>query len=103
MEDFLMFRRMITPIFIHIFFWIGVAVCVLLGLIAIVAGAASGGREGGGAVVLGGLFWLFVGPILVRIYCEVLIIFFRIYDTLKDIREAVDKSSAAPGGEIPRP
>ena len=33
MEDFLKFKRMITPIIIQILFWIGVVLCVIGGLV----------------------------------------------------------------------
>ena len=85
MNDFLAFRKMITPVVIQIIFWIGAAICVLGGLITMIAGAAS--NYGGGAQVLGGLFMMILGPLMVRIYCELLIIMFRIHDRLVDIRD----------------
>jgi len=87
MSDFLAFRRMVTPIIIQIVFWIGVAVCVISGLIAMVSGAAS--QFGGGAQILIGLLLLVVGPIVVRIYCELLILLFRMNETLTDIKSSL--------------
>ena len=72
MNDFLAFRKMITPMVIQILFWIGVAVCVLGGLVTMIGGATS--SRGGGAAVLSGLVMLVLGPLAVRIYCELLII-----------------------------
>ncbi len=85
MEDFLKFKRMITPIIIQILFWIGVAVSILGGLISIVGGV--GAHQGGGAMVLAGLLWIFLGPILCRVYCEILVVAFSINDTLREIRD----------------
>ena len=87
MSDFLAFRRMVTPIIIQIVFWIGVAVCVISGLIAMVSGATS--QFGGGAQILIGLLLLVGGPIVVRIYCELLILLFRMNETLTDIKNAL--------------
>lgn len=41
-----------------------------------------------------GLVWMVVGPILVRVYCELLILGFRVYDVLVDIRDG--RHGAAP-------
>jgi len=90
MNDFLTFRKMITPIIIQVIFWIGVVLCVLGGLGAMIAGAAA--EYGGGGQVLGGLFLLVLGPLCVRIYCELLILLFRMNDTLTEI-----KNNTAPG------
>lgn len=39
------------------------------------------------APILLGLVMIIVGPIIIRIYCEVIIIFFKIYEVLKEIRD----------------
>jgi hypothetical protein len=79
MNDFLSFRKMITPVFIQVIFWIAVAMCVIAALISMVS-------PGGFAGILSGLLMLVIGPFVVRIYCELLIIMFRIYDELVAIR-----------------
>lgn len=89
MEDFLKFRKMITPVIIQILFWIGVAGSVLGGLIVI---ATSFGRYGSGAAgFLGGLLMLVLGPVFVRVYCEILILLFKINESLVDIKENLQK------------
>lgn len=82
--DFLSFRRMITPLIIQVLFWIGVVVSVIAGLIMIVAGAVD--DYGGGEQVLIGLTVFVLGPIVVRIWCELLILFFRMNETLTEIK-----------------
>ena len=93
MQEFLSFRRMITPVIIQILFWVGVVLCVLGGLISIIQGASA--HYGGGGAVLGGLLTMLLGPVLVRVYCEILIIFFRINETLSDIRNNTSKAQSA--------
>ena len=66
-------------------FWIGVAICVIGGIIGIVSGLNS--RYGGGSEVFTGLMMLILGPLVVRIYCELLIIIFRIHETLVEIKK----------------
>ncbi|MHB8157273.1 MAG: DUF4282 domain-containing protein, partial [Desulfocucumaceae bacterium] len=66
-------------------FWIGIAVCVISGRITIVTGVSS--RYGGGAEILSGLLIIVIGPLFVRVYCELLIILFRINQTLSEIKD----------------
>ena len=88
MEDYLSFRKMITPLIIQILFWVGVAGSVIMGLVTI---GSSFGRYGGGMQFLIGLLIIIIGPIVTRIYCELLILFFRMYDTLNDIKASLTK------------
>lgn len=77
MNDFLSFRKFITPLFIQIIFWLFVIMVVIAGLISMFQG---------GAAIFSGLIMIIVGPLFVRMYCELLILFFRIYDELVAIR-----------------
>jgi hypothetical protein len=77
MQDLLSFNRMITPVFIHAIYWIGIAAVILAGL-AVIAGGGN---------ILKGLLAMVVGLIVVRVGCEVLIVLFRINDNLAAIRE----------------
>lgn len=80
--EFLTFRRMVTPVIIQVIFWIGVVVCVLTGL----AQLAMAINIGSIVAFLMALGTLIIGPIMVRVYCELLILLFRIYDTLQEIK-----------------
>lgn len=77
MQDFLAFRKFITPLFIQIIFWIGVAVYVIGGIVTI--------SQGGSAALMGVLIIL-IGPIFWRIWCELLMVIFQIYGELVKIR-----------------
>ncbi len=77
MDDFISFRRMLTPTVIQLLFWLGVAACVIGGFVMLARGA-----------VLMGIIYIILGPIAVRVYCELLIVIFRINDTLTDILHA---------------
>jgi len=88
-NDFLKFRKMITPAIITILFWVGAAISVLSGLFMM---GSSFGRFGGGAgTFFAGLLTLLLGPIVVRIYCEILILFFRMNETLTEIKHGLEK------------
>ncbi len=90
MLDFLTFRRMITPIIIQVLFWIGVVVVIGAGCIAIAASLAGirapgTGQETSGGAIIGGIALILFGPIVLRIYAEVLMVLFRINETLTDV------------------
>ena len=75
MNEFLTFRKMITPVIIQILFWVGVAVAVIGGIVGLARGDVSG------------IFMILLGPVLVRIYCEILIVMFRILEGIQQIAQ----------------
>ena len=82
MQDFLSFRKMITPTLAIVLFWVGVVVCVFMGVTLLVTGGA--GTQAGVALLL-------LGPLLVRVHCEILVLVFRVYEVLVDIKGNTDK------------
>lgn len=88
-EKFIRFDKMITPTIIKILFWIGVALSVLSGLGFIIAGMNS--YYGGGIQVFTGLLVIVIGPLVVRVYCELLIIFFKMHESLREIKTLLNK------------
>jgi hypothetical protein len=83
MKEFLHFDKMITTSIIKFIFWIGAGLTILTGLIFMITGVVF---DGGGLLVLFGLLTIVFGPIVVRIYCELLIIFFKIHEALQDLK-----------------
>lgn len=93
-KSFLSFERMITPIIIKILFYIGL-IGSLIGGIVVFFGAIIGGITDGsaGAIIgglllglIGGVLVIFLGILTTRIYAELLILIFRINETLTDIK-----------------
>jgi hypothetical protein len=74
MNEYLTFEKMIAPVVIQILFWIGVVGVVISGLVTLFS-----------ASFISGLLIIILGPIVVRVYCEVLLVFFRILDNLREI------------------
>jgi hypothetical protein len=70
---------MITPVIIQVLFWIGVIVIVGFSLTILITGDEAWTR------VLG-VVYLILGPIMWRVWCEIMILMFRISETLTDIR-----------------
>jgi hypothetical protein len=87
MMDFLSFRRMLIPYLVQIVFWCGTALCVFAGVM-IWAGRATTPTFGGMRVegrFLGGLVILLGGPLVLRLWCEVAVVFFRMNETLTEM------------------
>jgi len=90
MGDILAFRRMITPIIIQIVFWIGIVGILVLGIAAIVDGISN--ESDVGEVIVVGVLILILGPIIWRVFCEILILTFRIIETLADLRNIIKEN-----------
>jgi len=83
LNKLLNFDEMVTPLIIKIIYWIGVVLVVLSGLGTIIAGIGS--PFGGGMLVIVGLLTIVIGPFLVRIWCEIMIVLFEIHKNLVEI------------------
>ncbi|MBN2218069.1 MAG: DUF4282 domain-containing protein [Pirellulales bacterium] len=84
LDDFWAFRTMLAPVLIQVVFWVGALACVLYG-VYLVARARSG-DSWDQLQVLRGAGWAVFGPLAVRLACEVVILFFRINETLTEIK-----------------
>jgi len=93
-KSFLSFERMITPVIIKIIFYIGLAASAIGGIVVFITSLIAGIADGGfGSILLGfiggiigGVLTLVLGALAARIYAELLILFFRINETLTDIK-----------------
>ena len=81
MRDFILFRRMLTPVLIQFIFWIGVIACIITGTANFFNGQGT----------IKALQILIFGPIFIRIVCEFFILFFRMNETLTEIKNAKQK------------
>ena len=93
MYEFLTFRKMITPIIIQVLFWLGVVASVIYAVIIVIIGLSARPVTASSIAMglIGGLLALVIGPILVRLYCELLILFFRMNETLTEIKQELEK------------
>ncbi|HFC10208.1 MAG TPA: DUF4282 domain-containing protein [Chloroflexi bacterium] len=98
-KDFLAFRRMVTPIIIQVIFWIGVVGVILGGIVGFFSMLITGISQGEAMSILGALIGVplmtIVGLLLVRLYTELLIVIFRINDTLTDIKNLLEERRQA--------
>ena len=80
MQDFLNFNKMLTPTIIKVIFLVGSVLSVIGGLFVMVAGAQQ--PYGGGAAVFMGFLMILFGPFVTRVYCELLIVQFKMHEAL---------------------
>jgi predicted Zn finger-like uncharacterized protein len=88
--DYLAFRKMIVPIVIQVIFWLFTGLVLLAGIGFFVLNMVNKQGNvllGAGVLVIGVPLYIF----LVRIYCELLIVIFRINDTLTDIKNVLER------------
>ena len=78
MNEYLSFRKMITPLIIQILFWLGIVVIVISAIAAMFSG------QGG---FFQGLLLLVFGTLGWRIYCELIMVFFQMNGALQEIRD----------------
>lgn len=88
-KDFLVFRKMITPIIIQIIFWLSVICCIGFGIYTIVEPWDLGLDEGTGVWL--GIIIIVIGPLILRMQMELVILFFRINETLTEIKNKITK------------
>ncbi|MCA1201454.1 DUF4282 domain-containing protein [Priestia flexa] len=84
-SSFFNFDKMLTPSIIKIVFIIVSVLTILLGFGFIVSGINS--MYGGGSLVFLGLALIVVGPLFTRIYCETLIVVFKMHEALHKMAE----------------
>lgn len=95
MGDFLSFRKMIAPTIIQIIFWVGVIACVVFGLAVLAGGDSLQGLTPVSPTVMG-LLIIILGPIAVRVYCEILMVWFRIYESIRGVERNTARGTVIP-------
>lgn len=82
MNDLLKFDRMITPKIITFVYWLMLVVVVLSGLASMFGGFGGFSLKG----FFLGLMYMLFGVIGVRIWCELLIVLFKMNEALQELR-----------------
>jgi hypothetical protein len=76
MKDFLTFETMFTPKIITVIYFLTMAGVLIGGVVAIFGGK-----------ILAGILTIVFGAIAARVYCEILIVVFKMNEALQDIRK----------------
>jgi len=75
---------MVTPKIITILYWLMLLGVVFSGLGFMFSG---GMLHGWFMSIIGGLIWIVMGAIMSRVYCELMIVLFKMNEALQDIRK----------------
>ena len=86
--DFLAFRRFATPVLIQITFWTGTLIFVLWG--GGIIAANTGRWNTNEAMIWAGIAVIILGPTLLRIAGELVLVIFRIHDRLGEREKISD-------------
>lgn len=94
---FLMFDSMITPWIIRILYWVGQVLIIVTGLVSMANVRGGGGYYsgyGGGGLFgglsmgpLGGLLYIILGTLLLRLFFEILMVQFKICENTSQLKE----------------
>ncbi|NLN83737.1 MAG: DUF4282 domain-containing protein [Firmicutes bacterium] len=97
-RDLFNFDKMLTPLIIKILYYIGVAGSVIGGIVMFFGGFVRAFASGGNILtilgsmiggMLGGILIIFLGVLMARIYSELMIVLFQIYQNLTAIKKKV--------------
>ncbi len=91
MKEFFEFRKLITPAVIKVVFMLGIVLSLFTGALDIKAGI-NAIDFGGSALIFSGLLKIFFGPVIVRVFCEIIVVLFKINDNLTEIRREQRKN-----------
>ena len=75
---------MLTPLLVQVIFWIASLGCIVMGIMQIAQARPDGVLDQ--IQLLRGVAWMIFGPLAVRLACEAVILFFRINETLTEIK-----------------
>jgi len=78
LKDLLTFRRMLAPVIIQVLFWLNTILIIIIAFWAMFH-----------ANFWSGLWMLILGPLFIRIIAEILILLFRINETLTEIKNTM--------------
>jgi hypothetical protein len=84
MKELLSFDTLITPKIITVLYYLGLLVVLISGIVTLVGSLFVGEFRG----FLGGIAIIVFGTLGVRVYCELLILFFKINEAVQDIRNS---------------
>jgi len=89
MKQFFSFSEFVTPKLMKVFFGVMLSFLVAICIASLAVSARAGSWDG----VLSSIMVLVIGSILIRMVCDVVLVLFRIYGVLRDMRESMQLTS----------
>lgn len=89
-KKFISFDNMITPNIITFLFWLIITIVILTGLGTIIT-AFRGVYGVNQWLIIYGLLYIVIGSLITKVFCEMLIVLFKINESLKEIAHNTKK------------
>lgn len=86
MEEIFTFRKLITPPIIKALFWVVAIGIVVVGFVHVLGLSSTGGV----LYAVAGFLGVILAVVSLRIYCEIILIFFFIQESLREVRDSID-------------
>jgi hypothetical protein len=86
MEEIFTFKKLITPPIVKALFWILSIGFLVVGFVHLIAVGSTAGV----LYAIAGFFVVILGVVSIRIYCELILIFFFIQEALVELRDSMD-------------
>lgn len=86
LKDMLNFNQMLSPLLIRVLYYVGLSLIGLYSLVLIAGGFNMPNGLGAG-ITLMGVLYLLIGPIVLRIFCELGLAIFAINENSGEIRK----------------
>ncbi|AWM38270.1 hypothetical protein GobsT_36090 [Gemmata obscuriglobus] len=103
LTDFLLFREFIAPLFVKLIFFLSIGVLVLVGLASVAFGLIAGKLEMVFGAICSAVIFLPLSLLMVRVYCELVLLGFSLYDRLGEIKNLLEKGQATTPAAPPGP
>ncbi|APC92189.1 MULTISPECIES: DUF4282 domain-containing protein [Francisella] len=91
LKKFFSFDSMITPNIITFLFWLMIIIIILSGLGTIVSAFTNYYYGVNQLQIIYGLLYIIIGSLTAKVFCETLIVLFKINDSLKEIAKNTRK------------
>jgi predicted Zn finger-like uncharacterized protein len=98
-SDFLFFREFIAPWVVKVLFWVAIVGLLLGAVVFFVVALISGKVEVILGAVVGIIVFVPVYMLLIRVYAELILLGFAIYDRLGEIRDRLPRQEPPPASE----
>lgn len=86
MKAFFEFEKFLTPSFVKLVYWAGL-IAIAVGTMMPIFVLSSGTTSDVPLLLIGAIASFVVGSILWRVVCEIIILLFRIYERMTEIRD----------------
>ncbi|MDY3553756.1 DUF4282 domain-containing protein [Gemmata sp. JC717] len=103
LKDFLLFREFIAPLFVKLIFFLAIGVLVLVAMGSVAFGLIAGKLEMVFGAICSAVIFLPLSLLLVRVYCELVLLGFSLYDRLGEIKNLLEKGQATTPAAPPGP